>query len=46
MQAVEAIKLLTGFGTPANGLQRYNALTGMWTKSGVSKDTACTICGK
>lgn len=44
IQAVEAIKLLTGFGTPANGLQRYNALTGMWTKSVVSKDPGCPIC--
>ena len=44
MQAVEAIKLLAGFGTPAAGLQRYNALTGLWSKSGVSKDPCCTTC--
>lgn len=45
MQAVEAIKLLAGFGEPASGLQRYNALTGMWSKSGVGKDPACKVCG-
>lgn len=44
MQAVEAIKLLAGFGTPANGLQRYDAPTGMWSKSGVSKDPCCPTC--
>ena len=44
MQAVEAIKLLAGFGTAANGLQRYDALTGMWSKSGISKDPCCPTC--
>jgi adenylyltransferase/sulfurtransferase len=44
MQAVEAIKLLAGFGTPAFGLQRYDALTGMWSKSGISKDPCCPTC--
>jgi adenylyltransferase/sulfurtransferase len=44
MQAVEAIKLLAGFGTPAFGLQRYDALTGMWSKSGISKEPCCPTC--
>ena len=44
MQAVEAIKFITGFGTPATGLQRYNALTGTWAQSRVSKDPACHVC--
>ncbi len=46
MQAVEAIKLLAGFGIPVRGLQRYNALTGIWSRSGISKDPACKICEK
>lgn len=44
MQAVEAIKLLAGFGSAASGLQRYNAMTGLWSKSGVIKDPACRTC--
>ena len=44
MQAVETIKFITGFGTPATGLQRYNALTGTWAQSRVSKDPACHVC--
>jgi molybdopterin-synthase adenylyltransferase len=45
MQAVEAIKLITGFGRPATGLlQRYDALTGTWSISRVSRDTACPVC--
>lgn len=46
MQAVETIKLIAGFGEPASGLQRYNALTGMWSKSGTLKDPACKVCIK
>jgi len=46
MQAVEAIKLLAGFGQAATGLlQRYDALTGLWQSSRVSKDPGCR-CGK
>ena len=42
MQAVEAIKLLTGFGHAATGqLQRYNALNGTWITSNICKDPAC-----
>lgn len=44
MQAVEAIKLLAGFGSHATGLQRYDTLTGMWSKSGISKDPCCPTC--
>ena len=45
MQAVEAIKLITGFGQPATGLlQRYDALTGRWANSRVSKDQGCICC--
>ena len=45
MQAVEAIKLITGFGRPATGLlQRYDALSGTWHSSRVHPDSACSIC--
>jgi adenylyltransferase/sulfurtransferase len=45
MQAVEAIKLITGFGTPATGLlQRYDALTCIWRNSRVSRDETCPVC--
>ena len=45
MQAVEAIKFITGFGQPATGLlQRYDALTGRWHTSNVCRDPLCTCC--
>ena len=45
MQAVEAIKLITGLGQPATGLlQRYDALTGTWRSSRVSYDATCPVC--
>jgi adenylyltransferase/sulfurtransferase len=45
MQAVEAIKLITGFGQPATGLlQRYDALTGRWSSSNVTQDAHCHVC--
>ena len=43
MQAVEAIKFITGFGQPATGLlQRYDALTGRWHTSNVCRDPLCS----
>lgn len=45
LQAVEAIKLITGFGQPATSLlQRYDALTGRWASTRVSKDSGCPCC--
>ena len=45
MQAIEAIKLITGFGQPATGLlQRYDALTGAWSRSRITRDDACPVC--
>lgn len=45
MQAVEAIKLITGFGQAATGrLQRYDALTGTWRSGRVLRDKACPVC--
>lgn len=47
MQAVEAIKLMAGFGQPATGLlQRYDALNGRWATARVARDPACPICGE
>lgn len=47
MQAVEAIKLVAGFGQAASGLlQRYDALTGRWSASRVKKDPACQVCSR
>jgi molybdopterin/thiamine biosynthesis adenylyltransferase len=45
MQAVEALKLIAGFGQPATGLlQRYDALSGTWSSSRVLRDNACPVC--
>ena len=45
MQAVEAIKLITGVGFPATGLlQRYDAMSGKWSSARVHPDPACPIC--
>lgn len=45
MQAVEAIKFITGLGQPASGLlQRYNAFTGIWSNGRVIKDPGCMVC--
>ena len=45
LQAVEAIKFITGLGQPASGLlQRYDAFTGTWSSSRVVKDPACPVC--
>ncbi len=45
MQAVEAIKLLGDFGTTASGLlQRYDALSGIWSSARVQHDPACPAC--
>ena len=46
MQAIEAIKFITGFGQPATGLlQRYNAMSGSWQSSRVTRDHTCPTCG-
>ena len=47
LQAIEAIKLITGFGHPATGmLQRYDALSGTWHQSHVRQDPTCPVCHK
>ena len=45
MQAMEAIKLLSGFGEPAVGvLLMYDAKTAQWQRLALSKDNQCPIC--
>ena len=46
MQALEAVKILGGVGTPLYGkLQLFDALTSQWRQFGLSKDPNCTVCG-
>ena len=45
MMAVEAIKLITGIGRPLTGtLSQYNALTGQWRSSAITRDPECRAC--
>jgi len=44
-QAMEAIKLVTGVGEPAN-LQILDAKSAEWRSVRVRKDPGCTVCGK
>jgi adenylyltransferase/sulfurtransferase len=47
MQAMEAIKLLTGVGEPLSGrLMVIDAKSSEWRTMKVSKDPACRVCGK
>jgi molybdopterin-synthase adenylyltransferase len=44
-QALEAIKLLSGAGTPHRGLSTFDGLTGQWRHFRVPRDPACPVCG-
>lgn len=45
MQALETIKLLTGFGKPLIGqLQLYDAMTGDWQRFDIPKRADCPVC--
>ena len=47
LQALEAIKIITGIGKPILGrLQTFDALEGQWRSWGLNKDEACLSCGK
>lgn len=47
MQALEAVKILAGVGTPLYGkLQLFDALTGQWQQFNLGKDPHCTVCGQ
>ncbi|TDO12512.1 adenylyltransferase/sulfurtransferase [Halomonas ventosae] len=45
-QALEAIKLVSGAGTPHRGLSTFDGLAGQWRHFRVLRDPACTVCGK
>ncbi|TVO61227.1 HesA/MoeB/ThiF family protein [Spiribacter vilamensis] len=46
LQAVEAIKVLTGLGEPLNHrLLSVDALTQRWRRIGLRRDPACPVCG-
>jgi molybdopterin/thiamine biosynthesis adenylyltransferase/rhodanese-related sulfurtransferase len=47
VQATEAVKLLTGIGTPLIGrLMLYDALAMEWSEFKLKKDPGCPICGE
>lgn len=46
LQATEAIKVLTGVGTPLLGkVSLYDAYTGEWSTTAVNADPGCASCG-
>lgn len=46
MQALEAVKILAGVGSPSYGkLQLFDGLTGQWRQFTLSKDPGCCVCG-
>lgn len=44
-QALEAVKWLSGAGTPHQGLSTFDGLSGQWRHFRVPKDPACPVCG-
>ena len=45
MQALEAVKILAGVGTPLYGkLQLFDALTCQWRQLSLNKDPLCSVC--
>ncbi|MBU2113437.1 MAG: molybdopterin-synthase adenylyltransferase MoeB [Gammaproteobacteria bacterium] len=46
MQALEAVKILAGVGTPLYGkLQLFDGLTSQWRQFNLIKDPRCSVCG-
>lgn len=43
-QALEALKLLSGAGTPHRGLSTFDGLRGEWRHFNVPRDPACPVC--
>ena len=43
-QALEAVKLLSGAGTPHRGLSTFDGLVGEWRHFRVPRDPACPVC--
>ncbi|MEK7388744.1 MAG: molybdopterin-synthase adenylyltransferase MoeB [Elusimicrobiota bacterium] len=47
MQALEALKLLLGIGTPLSGrLLLYDGLAQTWRTLGLKKNPSCAVCGR
>jgi molybdopterin/thiamine biosynthesis adenylyltransferase len=47
MQALEAVKILAGVGTPLYGkLQLFDGLTSQWRRFNLAKDAGCSVCAK
>lgn len=45
MQALEAVKILAGVGTPLYGkLQLFDGLTSQWRQFNLAKDPGCAVC--
>lgn len=46
MQALEAVKILAGVGTPLYGkLQLFDSLAGQWQQFNLNQDPTCSVCG-
>jgi adenylyltransferase/sulfurtransferase len=45
-QAVEAFKLLSGAGTPHQGLSTFDGLSSQWRHFQVPRDPACPVCAQ
>lgn len=46
MQALEALRIITGFGEPATGrFIAWDAGNGEWQRFNVVRDPACSVCG-
>ncbi|WP_227367924.1 HesA/MoeB/ThiF family protein [Halomonas sp. M20] len=43
-QALEAMKILSGAGTPHRGLSTFDGLSGEWRHFSVSRDPQCSVC--
>ncbi|MGC3871993.1 HesA/MoeB/ThiF family protein [Halomonas sp. GXIMD04776] len=43
-QALEAMKLLSGAGTPHQGLSTFDGLSGEWRRFNVQRDPECSVC--
>lgn len=43
-QALEAVKLLSGAGTPHRGLSTFDGMSGQWRHFQVPRDPACPVC--
>ena len=45
LQALEAIKLLSGMTTPRNTLRLFDARTSSWRNLALQRSRGCPVCG-